>query len=112
MTPFLSLLSVALLAASSLFAADAAPKLTTVTPDTGKAGDQFSIAGENLTKASVAEVYLTDGKNDSKCDIVDQQAAAIKIKSPGSIKPGRYTVMVLTGDKSRFIEQPVKLTIQ
>src|SRR5262245_39328128 len=96
----------------SLFAADPTPRFTSVTPDTGKAGTEFTVAGENLTKASVAEVYLTDGKNDLKCELVAQAAAEIKIKAPGAVKPGRYSLMILTGDKQRMLEQPVKVTIE
>ena len=36
-------------------------------PGTGKAGDEITVAGENLEKAQVAKVYLTDGKNDIRC---------------------------------------------
>ena len=38
--------------------------------------------------------------------------ATIKIKAAGDVKPGRYSLMILTGDKSRFIEQPVKVNIE
>lgn len=90
----------------------ASPKFTAVEPGTGKAGAEFVVKGENLTKDQVGEVYLTDGKNDSKCQIIEQQAQTIKIKAAGDVKPGRYALMVLTGDKSRFIEQPVKINIE
>jgi hypothetical protein len=90
----------------------ASPKFTAVEPETGKAGAEFVVKGENLTKDMVGEVYLTDGKNDSKCQIMDQQAQTIKIKAAGDVKPGRYSLMILTGDKSRFIEQPVKVNIE
>lgn len=88
------------------------PKFTAVEPETGKAGAEYVVKGENLTKDQVGEVYLTDGKNDSKCQILDQQAQSIKIKAAGDLKPGRYSLMILTGDKSRFMEQPVKVNIE
>ena len=90
----------------------ASPKFTTVEPETGKAGAEFVIKGENLTKDLVGAVYLTDGKKDSLCQITDQQAETIKIKAASDVKPGRYSLMILTSDKKRFIEQPVKVNIE
>jgi hypothetical protein len=93
-------------------AADAAPKFTEVTPVAGKAGAEFTVTGENLAKTHVAEVYFTDGKNDVKCDIVDQQNTTIKVKAPAKISTGRFSLMILTADRTRFLEQPVKVTIE
>lgn len=90
----------------------ASPRMTEVTPDTGKAGTEFTASGENLTKADVAEVYLTDGKNDMKCEVINQQATQIKLRAPANIKPGRFSLMILTADRTRFLEQPVKVTIE
>ena len=94
------------------FGAEPSPRFNTVTPDTGKAGTEFTVTGENLAKANVAEVYFTDGKNDTKLDIVTQEPTEIKVKAPATVKPGRYSLMILTGDKARFLEQPVKVTIE
>jgi hypothetical protein len=107
-----SLVLVAALVPTVALAADAAPKFTEVAPVSGKAGAEFTITGENLTKTHVAEVYFTDGKNDVKCDIVDQQATTIKVKAPAKVAPGRFSLMILTADRSRFLEQPVKVTIE
>jgi len=98
--------------AALAFGADPSPRFNTVTPDTGKAGTEFVVTGENLAKTNVAEVYFTDGKTDTKLDIVAQQPTEIKVKAPPEVKPGRYSLMILTGDKSRFLEQPVKVTIE
>ena len=96
----------------ALLAQAPSPRLTTVTPMEGKAGEEFVTAGENLEKKNVADLYLTDGKNDMKVQIVEQNEKEIKFKPPVSVKPGRYSLMLLTGDKTRYLEQPVKLTIQ
>jgi hypothetical protein len=89
------------------------PRMTTVEPPTAKAGAVLSVAGENLDKANVAEVYLTDGKNDVKLEITEQAAAAIKVRVPDSVKPGRFSLMVLTTTRPpQLIEQPVKVTIE
>ena len=88
------------------------PRLTTVTPDTGKSAAEYVTAGENLATSAVKELYLTDGKADIKVEIVSQKAEASQFKVPGSTKAGRYSLMLLTADGKRFLEQPVKLTIE
>ena len=103
---FLFALSVALLAQEK------SPRLTTVTPDTGKPADDYLAAGENLAKDAVKELYLTDGKDDIKVQIVTQNEESIQFKVPGKTKPGRYSLMILTADGKRLIEQPVKLTLE
>ncbi|MFN0105375.1 MAG: hypothetical protein ACKV2U_25220 [Bryobacteraceae bacterium] len=102
----LFVLSVALMAQSK------SPRLATVTPDTGKADVEYAAAGENLGKDAVKELYLTNGKDDLKMQVMEQTNEAIKFKVPGNTKPGRYSLMILTADGKQFIEQPVKLTIE
>ena len=92
-------------------AAQSLPRCTSVEPDTGKKGDVVSVKGENLNKNSTGELWLTDGKNDTKADIADQSDAEIKFKVP-DVKPGRYHLMTLTANKSSMIEQPVVLTVE
>ncbi|MBI3680759.1 MAG: hypothetical protein HY235_10210 [Acidobacteria bacterium] len=101
------------LAAATPAMAQGMPKMTTVEPGTGKAGDELTVNGENLDKKHVAEIYLTDGKNDIKLPVVDQKAEAIKFKIPASAKPGRWALMLLTaGADPKLIEQPVKVTVE
>src|SRR5688572_4943144 len=89
------------------------PRMTTVEPSNGKAGDVLTVAGENLTKPPVDKIYLTDGKNDFECEVTEQAATAVKIKIPLKVKPGRWSLMILTGPKDqRLIEQPVKVTVE
>ena len=88
------------------------PRLTTVTPDTGKAAAEYSAAGENLAKDAVKELYLTNGKDDIRLVIVTQTDEAIQFKVPPHTKPGRYSLMILSADGKQFLEQPVKLTIE
>ncbi|MBI2686314.1 MAG: hypothetical protein HYX27_08360 [Acidobacteria bacterium] len=88
------------------------PRLASVTPESGKPAAEYTAAGENLDKDAIKELYLTNGKDDIKVSIVTQKADAIQFKVPGSVKPGRYALMVLTADGKQFIEQPVKLTIE
>lgn len=103
-----------LLAASlAAFAQQTMPRMTNVDPGTGRAGDEIAAAGENLEKAQVAKVYLTDGKNDFVVDVTEQTATSVKFKIPGKAPAGRFALMLLTtGKEPKLIEQPVKLTVE
>jgi len=94
-----------------LGAFQALPRCTTVDPDTGKVGDLIAVKGENLDKATIAEVYLTDGSKDTKATISEQTGTEIKFKVP-DIKPGRYHLAMLTANRASMIEQPVVLTVE
>ena len=110
-----TLLSITLLIALSItiLAQTGSPRVDAVEPDTGKSGAILAINGENLQKPGVAEVYLTDGKNDLKVEVVEQAEKSIKFKIPATAKPGRYAVMLLTGGKDpKYLEQPVKVTVE
>ena len=109
----LSFILLLTLSASIAFAQQAMPRMTTVEPGNGKAGDMLTIAGENLDKPAVAKLYLTDGKNDLEVQITEQAATSIKFKIPANAKAGRFSLMILTGGKdSKYIEQPVKVTVE
>lgn len=98
--------------AAVLLSAQSMPKMATVEPGEGKAGDELTITGENLDKKSVAEVYLTDGKNDVKLPVSQQTATSIKFKIPKEAKAGRFSLMLMTaGADPKLIEQPVKVTV-
>ncbi len=104
---------VALLVAASFAASaqQAMPRMTSVDPQNGKAGDVISVTGENLHKDVVAKLYLTDGKNDIEVTISEQSEKEIKFKIPAKAS-GRLSLMVLTSGKdAKLIEQPVKLQI-
>jgi len=94
------------------FAQQPMPRMTTVDPANGKAGDEIAVTGENLAKAQVAKVYLTDGKNDLVVELTEQADTSIKFKIPAKAVPGRFALMLLTtGKEPKLIEQPVKLTV-
>lgn len=102
-----------LLAASLvLFAQEAMPRMSSVEPGAGKAGDVIAVTGENLDKTSVGKVYLTDDKNDFVCEITEQSATEIKFKIPAKAA-GRLALMILTtGKEPKLITQPVKVNIE
>jgi hypothetical protein len=110
-----TLLRLALCAAALAIVAFAqdSPRMKSVEPTSGKAGDEMTVSGENLDKKFVKEVYLTDGKTDLKMEVTSQEAEAIKAKVPAGAKPGRYSLMVLTAEKTpKLVEQPVKFTVE
>jgi len=87
------------------------PRMTSVDPANGKIGDEIVVTGENLQKANVAKVYLTDGKNDLVVDVTEQTATSIKFKIPEKAT-GRMALMILTSDKEpKLMELPVKVSV-
>jgi hypothetical protein len=100
------------LVCGALLAQQALPRMTSAEPSAGKAGDVIAVAGENLTKAQVAKVYLTDGKNDIEVQVTEQTATELKFKIPAKAK-GRLAIMIETSGKdAKQIEQPVKVTVE
>jgi hypothetical protein len=90
---------------------DGYARLTAVDPESGKVGDVASAKGENLGKSNIADIYLTDGKNDFKAVIMEQSGEEIKFKVPKA-QAGRYHLMILTAKKDSMIEQPVVFTVE
>lgn len=87
-------------------------RITAVDPGSGKIGDVVGAAGESVDKAKVEELYLTDGTNDIKVQIIEQSDSMIKFKIPTKIKPGRYSLMIKTkGPDAKLLEQPVRFTV-
>jgi hypothetical protein len=104
----------ALLVATSFasYGQQAMPRMASVDPDSGKAGDVIVVTGENLQKDTVAKLFLTDGKNDTPVEIMEQTATTIKFKIPAKAANGRLALMVLTSGKdAKYIEQPVKVSV-
>jgi len=95
-----------------LLAASGVPMMRSMDKDEAMRGDLVAVSGENLGKANIAELYLTNGKDDFKVDITEQTAAMLKFKVGKDIRFGRYSLMILTSsEQPMFIEQPVKLNI-
>jgi len=105
----------AVLAASICLQAQTGPPLPmmrVVEPGNGKVGDLITVTGENLDKGSVAKLILNDGTTDFPTPIAEQDATTLKFKIPANLKPGRFSLILLTrGKDPKEIEQPVKLTV-
>lgn len=87
------------------------PRCSAIDPDTAKTGDTVNASCDNVDKTTVADVYLTDGKADTKVVVMEEGVGKIKFQVP-RIKPGRYHLAFLTANKASMIEQPVVLTVE
>lgn len=85
-------------------------QIKSVDPESGKVGDTVGATGQNMSKANLEELFLTDGTNDIKVVIVEQSDTAVKFTIPKNAKPGRYSLMIKS--KNMLLEQPVKLTVE
>ena len=96
-----------------LFGQETMPRMSSVDPTSGKAGDVIAVAGENLDKANVDKVYLyADDQKPVLCEITGQTATEIKLKIPAKAS-GRMALMILTsGKEPKEIVQPVKVNIE
>ena len=97
------------LAGAILWAQDM--RIVSVDPPTAKVGDVVTVSGDNISKANVDVLYLTDGKTDIKVEVTEQNAKSIKFKVPESAKAHRWAVMIHT-TKDQLIEEPVRITIE
>ena len=89
------------------------PLMRTVDPYKVSAGEQVTIDGDNLDKARVAEVYVTDGKVNIPITVVTQEDKKMVVKLPQTIKPGRYAFVVMIAENPPvLIEEPVKITVE
>ncbi len=113
MSKMLLLAALALILPAALLAQSATLQMKAVDKESAKVGDILVVTGDNLGKALVEKVYLTDGKDDFVVEIQDQANETIKIKVPQKVKSGRMALMLLTrGKEPKLIEQPVKVTIE
>src|SRR2546422_8640577 len=89
------------------------PMIKTVEPMTAKVGDVLTATGSHLDKTSVANLYMIQGEKTIEVKMTSQTEDAIKFSVPADVKPGRYQLMVLTtGTKPQFLEEPVYFTVE
>ena len=87
--------------------------LSVVKSIAGKTLKRGDIVGDNLDKERVAEVYVSDGKENIAVKIVEQAEKKLVVKLPATLKPGRYAFVVMLPEvPPMFIEEPVKVTIE
>jgi hypothetical protein len=96
------------LLAPRLFAQNG-PHVAAVDPASAKVNDSVSITGQNLGKASVAAIYLSDDKDDYKATLSDQADGKITFKIP-QVKTGSYNISLQVS--GTILIQPVRISIQ
>jgi hypothetical protein len=79
---------------------------------TAKVGDVVTATGQDMDKANVDTLYLTDGSKDIKVDMMEQTDKEIKFKVPEEAKSHRWALMVHTTKSDQLVEEPVKVTIE
>jgi len=94
---------------SPLLLAQGGAQITSVDPSSGKVNDSVTVTGQNLGKASVPSIYLSDDKEDYKATIVEQTDEKIVMKIP-QVKSGSYHISVLAGNT--IIIKPVRFTVE
>lgn len=113
----ISFLSILLLIVLAIPVSSQAPRMawmTSVEPDSGKAGDILTVHGSRLDKENVAALYMTNGEVDIKVMILEQSADQIRFRIPPEANPGRFSLMVLVGkgDDQKLLEQPIRVTVE
>lgn len=88
------------------------PFIRTVEPGHGKAGSLHIATGDCLGRLAVRGLFLTTGTEDFAMKIVAQSDVTITFRVADGVKPGRYSMMVLTPDPAKYIEQPVKFEVR
>ncbi len=89
------------------------PLMRTVDPYAAKAGAEITVAGDNLDKKIVAEVYMSLNNKNTKVDVTSQTDKELKFRVPANIKPGSYRIVVLVRSVDPvLIEEPVRLLIE
>jgi hypothetical protein len=100
---------VLLLLSSAALGAQGSPRVTGVEPVTAKIGATVTVLGENLGKANVSSVYLSDSSEDYKVVIVEQTSEKIVVRVP-KVKAGDYNVSIQI--KNDILIQPVRLSVE
>jgi hypothetical protein len=91
----------------------AVPRVQSAEPQSGKAGDEIVVHGENLDATSVTKLFLSDSAKDTEVKIMEQTTETIKFAIPSAVKPGRYNVAVQTaGPTPTIMVAPVFCTVE
>jgi len=88
------------------------PQVTAVNPPSGLPGEILTMLGRDLGKRKVAEVYLTDGKERWKAEIVHQSPRAIRFRMPANVDPGTlHLVLTTPGVPQQWIPQSPAVSV-
>src|SRR5438128_1622036 len=70
------------------------PLMRTVDPGTAKVGTEVVVAGDNLGKQIVGEVYLTANGENFEVQVTSQSDKELRFKVP-TVKAGSYRILVM-----------------
>lgn len=86
--------------------------IASVNPMDVKPGDEVVATGTNMGKKFILDLYLTNGKDDIRTEMLAQSDTEIKFKVPAGIN-GRYRLMIMTNAvEPKFVEQPVRINVE
>lgn len=88
------------------------PFIRSVEPAQGKVGTLHIVTGDCLGRLAVKGLFLTTGVEDFAMKIVAQSDVTITFRVAEGVKAGRYSMMVLTTEPAKYIEQPVKFEVR
>jgi hypothetical protein len=89
------------------------PHIDRVEPDVVQTGDVVTAFGNYLDWSHVADVLLSDADVVALTHIVEQGSDCLKFRIPRSLAPGRYSVLLATGEQqSRLLNQQVVITVK
>jgi len=90
-----------------------AQMLNAVRPDSGKIGSVLRIRGNDLGKAKIDSVYLSDQTLDMMVKVLNQTDDFIEFRIPPSVKPGKFQLVLKTAGKvPRLLEQPFYIKVE
>ena len=89
------------------------PHVDRVEPDVVQTGDVVAAFGNYLDWSHVADVLLTDADVVWLSHIVEQGSDFLKFRIPRSLAPGRYRVVLATGEqRPTLLDQEVVITVK
>jgi hypothetical protein len=84
------------------------PRVTSVAPTAAKIGANVTVIGENLGKANVAGVFVSNSSDDFPATVVEQTDGKLIIKIP-KVKAGDYNISIQV--KTDILIQPIRLAV-
>jgi len=82
-----------------------------VIPGEARSGDIVTVTGYALDDRHVKELYLTNGDNDYRAEILEQNNVALRFKVPPKVPAGVVRLAIVVAGRDDILEQPVFLKI-
>ena len=80
-------------------------------PSEVRSGGVVTVTGYALDAKHVKELYLTNGENDFRVEILEQNDAAIRFQVPAKVPTGVLRLAIIVAGRDDILEQPVFLKI-